>query len=162
MVELGTVLNFIQAVGIIVGVIYYILNIRVQNKTRNGQLLMQTYGRIDAPGRAKSLVAVLALKSEGYDDFMKKYGPESGSGAWDDFGNVHVFFEGLGAMVRMGYIGIEDVAALIGGGIVKYYSVLEPMKEGMKKLFYPRWCAETEYLYGEIMKDKRSHPEFIT
>ena len=153
------ILSTLQTVGLLVGIFYYIMTLRNQNITRKGQLLMQTYARIDSAERVKALITMFEWKFNGFDEFMEKYGPESGTEDWERFGNIHVFIECLAAMVRMKYIDIEGVATLIGGGIVYWWKLVSPMKEQLTEYMYPRWCTETEYLYDELIKYAEKHPE---
>jgi hypothetical protein len=153
------VLSTLQTVGLLVGIFYYIMTLRNQNMTRKGQLLMQTFTRVDTPQRQKALVAMFEIKFKDFNEFLEKYGPNSGTEYWGHIGNMQLFTECLGGMVRENYIDICGVATLLGGGIVYYWSMLEPIKEQLTSYLYPRWCVETEYLYYELLKYGEKHPE---
>jgi len=153
------VLSTLQTLSIIVGISYYALTLRNQTMTRKGQLLMQTFARIDTPSRQKALLAIFEMKFENFDEFMEKYGPESGTEYWSHIGTMQLFTEILGGMVRENYIGIEGIATLIGGAMIYYWKLMEPIHDQLTEYLYPRWNIETEYLYKELTKYGKKHPE---
>ena len=152
-------LDTIRTAGIIVGIFYYIMTLRNQNMTRKGQLLMQTFTRVDTLQRQKALLAMFDIKYNDFSEFLAKYGPDSGTEYWEHIGNMQLFTECLGGMVREKYIDISGVATLLGGGIVYYWNMLKPIKNELTPYLYPRWCVETEYLYNELLKYGKKHPE---
>ena len=153
MIRIEYVPVVITGLGLTVSILYYTMNLRTANKARKGQLLMQAYARLDTPERMKALAEMFQWEFNSFEEFIEKYY----AGSW---GNIHIFFEGLAPLVRLGHIDIEYVAALIGGGLLRYWEMMIPIKEDMTEFLYPRWCAETEYLYNEVKKFMSEHPEY--
>ena len=114
---------------------------------------MQAYARLDAPYRVSALMRMFNWEFENFEEFSEN--------ALEDLGVIHVYFEGLAPLVRLGHIDIEYVAALIGGGLIKYWELILPFKEELDELLYPRWCAETECLYNEVKKFMDQNPLYM-
>ena len=142
----------LTGLGLTVSILYYTMNIRTANKARKGQLLMQAYARLDTPYRVEALMRMFEWNFTTFDEFKES--------AYSHWGPIHIFFEGLAPLVRLGHIDIEYVAALIGGGLIKYWDMILPIKEEADEFLYPRWCAETEYLYEEVKKFMDQHPDY--
>ena len=151
---IDTLAFVLTGLGLAASITYYSINLQTANKARKGQLLMQAYARLDTPHRTNALMNMFRWNFSTWDEFVET--------AYEDWGAIHVFFEGLGPLVRLGHIDIEYVSALIGGGLIKYWEMIIPIKEDADKFLYPRWCAETEYLYIEVKKfmDKHSTYEY--
>lgn len=160
MVNFDTLSIVLTGIGVIVAVTYYAMNLRTANKARKGQLLMQAFARLDSPGRAQAVGHMLGWEFNSFEEFIEKYGPDTMH--WDTFSIIHVYFEGLAPLVRHGHLDIDYVASLIGGALEEYWNKMSPIKEEMKEFFYPRWCAETEYLYNEVKRYWEEHPERAT
>ena len=153
MIQIEYVPVVITGLGLTVSILYYTMNLRTANKARKGQLLMQAYARLDSPERMKAFADMFQWKFDTFEEFIEKYFEGS-------FGNIHVFFEGMAPLVRLGHIDIEYAAALFGGALVRYWDMMIPIKEDMTKFTYPRWCAETECLYNEVKKFMDQNPEY--
>ena len=143
----------LTGLGLTVSILYYTMNLRTANKARKGQLLMQAYARLDTPERMRALAEMFQWEFNSFEEFKEKYF----AGSW---GSIHVFFEGLAPLVRLGYIDVESVAALIGGGLITYWEKMIPIKEEMTEFLYPRWCVECEYLYHEVKKFMDQNPDY--
>lgn len=153
MIHIEYVPVVLTGLGLTVSILYYTINLRTANKARKGQLLMQAYARLDAPYRVSALMRMFNWEFENFEEFSEN--------ALEDLGVIHVYFEGLAPLVRLGHIDIEYVAALIGGGLIKYWELILPFKEELDELLYPRWCAETECLYNEVKKFMDQNPLYM-
>ena len=169
MVEIDTVLAFIQATGIIVGVAYYILNIQdnqrnqqLQLETRQAQLFMQLYNRWSDPDFGKYYGTARYKYTEHIFEILKKsvepYDPE----VHTPFHSLGQFFEGMGMLVKKGLINIEYVDELLSYRIVWWWEKMKPMYERERKLMGdPDLYGNTEYLYDEIIKRGYKAPPLI-
>ena len=147
-----TLAFILTGLSIAASITYYAINLQTANKARKGQLLMQAYARLDTPYRITALMNMFKWNFKTWDEFIDT--------AYEDWASIHVYFEGLAPLVRLGHIDIEYVAALIGGGLIKYWDMIIPIKAEADEFLYPRWCAETEYLYNEVKKFMDEHPEY--
>ena len=167
MVEIGTILSFIQAFGIIVGVAYYILNIQNNQRnqklsfesqrqtleTRQAQLFMQSFNLWLSSGYDNKLTELMYRQEwNDYDDWKEKYGPITNPQAASNYTAVDTFFEGLGTLVKRNLIDPELVDDLMGGDIVAYWSKMRPIAEGVRRDYVPTFAENSEYLYNVVKK----------
>ena len=77
---------------------------------------------------------------------------------------IAMFFEGVGVLVREGHINIRLFALLMTGMTRSWWErIYKPcLEEGRMKRNFPRWMSESEYLYKEMMKYHKEHPELAT
>jgi hypothetical protein len=109
---IDTLAFVLTGLSLTASIIYYATTLRNQNKTRKGQLLMQTYGRIDQPDRIKALASMFSWELTSNEQVLDKLANDEEF--LYEFGNIVLFTEGLGSMVRLGYVDIEGVTALFG------------------------------------------------
>jgi len=166
LVELGTILSFIQAFGIVVGVVYYKMNI--QNNQRNQELTLETrkaqtfmsiYQTVMSKEFQRDSEDILHnWEWEDMDDFYTKYGSIQ-----DHALSAYVTrtYDGIGTLVRSGLVDPELVYDLT------YVIVLEMwekygsfVKELRQRYNAPQVYQDFEYLYDvpvEVRK-RRGHP----
>ena len=75
MVDIQTVSIAIASASVVAGVVYYALQIRHQDRMRHLDLFMRIYSTWGSEDMLNAHRRFLALKVEGWDDFVKKYGP---------------------------------------------------------------------------------------
>jgi len=75
-----------------------------------------------------------------------------------------LFYEGVGVLVKEGYVSIRLVALLMTGMTRSWWERLYKswIEEGREKYNFKRWMSECEYLYDELMKYIDEHPELKT
>jgi hypothetical protein len=102
-----TIFQFLQTVGILVGVFYYIMTIRSNQRsqkqaveTRQAQLFSQYYLRCTTPEFQIAERDLLELQFDTPKEFIDKYGPRSNSKVYEDFLQVFGLMEGLAVLVR--------------------------------------------------------------
>ena len=140
MVEFSTILQFIQATGIIVGVAYYILNIENNRRsqelarisqehateTREAQLFMNIYNKLETRENSELTVVVLfEMSFETVDEFNEKYGRETNPEAYYDWMYLTNILEGIGVFVRKGLVDIGLVAGICSGLVIRYWEKYE-------------------------------------
>jgi len=74
MVDIVEVSAIIAAAGVLVGVVYYILDLRHQTKIRETDLLVRLTEPFVDKEFNSALLLVLGCKYENYDDYVKRYG----------------------------------------------------------------------------------------
>jgi len=162
LVEIGTVLSFIQAAGIIVGVAYYVLNIQNNQRnqelslkaqqqsaeTRQTQLFLQLYSQYYNKDWVASLHKVsYDIKYQSFDDWWENYGP-SNPDKFQSFDLLSHYFEGAGVLVRKGLINPMLVADLLSEEIISYWEKMGPLIEEFRiRTNNPRLGENQEYLY---------------
>jgi hypothetical protein len=149
----------IPTIGILIALIYYIIAIRTQNKTRQAQLYMQFLNPILSGEKSKAWHELQSWEWDDYDDFMQNYwSKEEKRETWSSLSG---YFEGLGVYVRESLVPIRLVALTMTGMLTRYWNKFGPIiKEYRIREDTPRNLSETEYLYNELMKYLERHPEF--
>lgn len=153
---LQTLIMLIQAVGILVAVIYHIMTLRNQRRNREAALLMQIHSQWTTLIH-RSYSEILRWEWDGYDDYREKYGDLESRGRLETVGG---YFEGIGVYVREGLIPIRLVTLFMTSPLVRFHEKFGPIaKEERVRHNAPRIGSETEYLYNELMKYVEAHPE---
>jgi len=163
MVELTyqMVLSTLQTVGLLVGIFYYVMTLRNQQKnqqvtleTRQAQLFMNIFNNFSSKEYQKDLENILAWQFNDYDDFFAKYGhdvnPEDHS-IWDH--NLQ-WMEGLGVMVRRNLIDPNLVFDIMYGTIISFYEKFEPILIQFKKQWGADMQQDLTYIYLEMKRIK--------
>jgi hypothetical protein len=154
MVDVQTVSIAIASAGVLLAAIYYILQLRHQNKSRQMSLLMNLYltWGSDDMRKAYQNSAGLEDKYKDYDNFVKEYG--FASQAWVDINKILWFCNGMGFLVHEGFLDMKLVLGLFQTqGVKRAWEKWKPFIEGQRKAFgLPESYAWIEYLYNEVKK----------
>jgi len=153
------VLQFLQTVGILVGIIYYIMTIRstrknqkMQLETRQAQLFTQLFSEFRSAENLRLYGKALQMTWDDYDDFVKKYGLEE----WEErvpFAHMSQFYEEIGVLLEEGLIDVNLVINLLGGTFRFFWEKFEPIVlERRIRDNIPHYYDKMEYLYNEIEK----------
>jgi hypothetical protein len=179
MVETNIVLTLLQTLSIMVGIGYYILNLQNNQKnqnisirnqeltlesqqqaleTRQAQLFMNTYQAYNTPEFLRALDTYANISYKDYDEYESKY--RSDLETHVQIMKVYSYMEGLGVLVREGYIGIRLISLYISTDIFVTWEIIKPMAyEYRKRNDYPRYLIEFEYLYNTLIEYAEQHPE---
>ena len=161
-ITLPIVLQIIQTIGILVGIIYYITI--MENSRRNQQLQLETrqaqlFAQIHSWWRSRDAVKAygrMRFKYQWKDlqDYMEKYGPAADPEAYADGMTLGAFFEGLGVLVKKDLIDIELVEDLFSQRIIWFweYVLQSSIQELRKNMNDPTQFVHIEYLYHEMKK----------
>ena len=149
MVEFNTVLSFIQAFGISVGVAYYIVNIRSNQKnqmiamknqelmlkaqqdtleTRQIQLFMHFYDMtITKEWTAKFDEILKDWSWTSFDNFMDKYGWEKHLDQYSKFRDIVRIYENMGLLVKKGQMDPKFIYEYVGSYPIRVWEKFEPI-----------------------------------
>ena len=169
MVSIETVSIVFTGISISLAAFYYINTLRnsqrnqqTQLETRQAQLFIQLYNRFRDDTESLDIESsFLDVEIKSSEDFIRLWRTD------EDFGKVLStlggFYEGIGVMVREGYIPVRLVALQWGGTTRRLWEKMEPFMSDVREAqTFPRAWAETEYLYEELMKYLDEHPELKT
>ena len=165
MVELSTIRDVVTIVGVIAGFSYYVLSVWNQNRTRQAQLFMQIFDRLNAKESRKQLGEFIWVwEWTDFDDFWDKYGPVGNIDDWASFNSFNVYYEGIGVMIKRGLIDPTFVDDIMSGEIIRVWEKFEPVViEWRKRQNWPQAFEWNEYLYNEIKSIvEQQHPELAT
>jgi hypothetical protein len=163
MVEIETISIVFTGLSISLAAFYYISTLR--NTRRNQELQLETrqlqlYTAAYQPGQTKEwldgLIDVLYNQEwEDYDDFRRKYGPESNPEAYVAMIQVLELFTMIGLYVEQGALDIDIVIKHNGVFAIRLWEIVEPfVRAHRERTGNPMHWHSFEYLYEEM---KRHH-----
>ncbi len=151
MVDIQTVSIAIASAGVFLAAIYYVFQIRHQNKLRQTDIIMRLHSFYNSEMFQKAVTITFATDYRDYDDFVKKYGSPSQNDVIISSRMVGGFFEGLGVLVSEKLLDINLVQKLFT--VEGFWEKAEPIVKGMRKqLDMPALYEWFEYLYNEVKK----------
>jgi hypothetical protein len=157
MADVQTVSILVAAASVMIGVIYYILQIRHQTKLRQTDLALRLYTSWVSKEMTEPWLKVWNLEFTDYDDFKKKYGtylsenPENAAVL-----SVLNSFTIMGLLLQRKLIDPELVSHL---PVSMTWNKVKPIVEGVRKETNDTsWYVEFEYLCNE-MKKREQKPQ---
>ena len=166
MVEYGTLALVLTGLGLTASILYYTMALRNANKTqqlaletRQAQLFMQMYNRwADSIGTA-DFFSVISRKISNWEELKSIL--NSDENYQRIFNELAGFYEGLGVLVKAGYLSIHPIALMWTGVSTLFWTnILEPtIDEWRTEHNLRRLWSEAEYLCRELMQYIEEHPE---
>jgi hypothetical protein len=159
MVDIQTASIAIASAGVLIGVAYYILDMRHQNKVRRTDLDLRLYSITASSEFQDAFGKIMSLQVKNYEEYVKQYGPiSSGSQMQKAFTTVISFHALLGGLLNRKLIDIDLVYDNIGGSYpIDLYEKVKPIIIGVRKEFNePTAMIEFEYLCDEL---RRKEPQ---
>jgi hypothetical protein len=176
-VTFQTLFQFLQTVGILVGVYYYISTIRVNQKnqeislksqettleTRQTNILMNLHTYLTSD-EYQNAFATLAKTWEDMehpidpDAFIERYGPPNRlNETWIVFFKVCQFWNGVGVLVETGLADFDVVNKLWGHMVTWVWGIVRPLVIYEREfLDQPRYFEWFEYLNGRVVEHERT------
>ena len=152
-ITLPIMLQIVQTVGILVGIIYYITNMRNQNRSRQIQIISS----IVTMDQTSDFIN---WDTGDYDVFMSEHGPEAKLEDWMLLNSFFYRLEFQGVYVREGLLDIRLVCLIDGGTIKEAWEHYRGLWDEYRRRYNrPRYYIEAEYLYGRVVEYLAVHPE---
>jgi hypothetical protein len=146
MVDVIEISAIITAAGVLMGVVYYALEIRHQTRIRQMDLVMRLFSTFASEEFQEEYIKFLDLETKDYDDFVKTYGLKG-------MFKVFPFFEAVGILLNRKIVSIDLVQQLFRQSVPIIWEKGKPIQEGMRKRYnQPAWGEWFEYLYNELKK----------
>ena len=164
---LQSVSYIVGALGVGVAAFYYVMTLRVQQnnmkatlETRQAQMFLNIYQQTTTKDFASAYNTYISNEWKNYDEYRELIQKKEFT---EPFTILCMYFEGLGVLVKEGFLPIRLVALLLTGMTRSFWEKLKPLNEEIRvKAGYVRWMSETEYLYDELIKYIGEHPELAT
>jgi hypothetical protein len=145
MVDLTEISAVVAAAGVLVGVVYYILDMRNQSRMRKTDLLTRLYSTMVNKDWLEAWQKVQSREALNYGDYLEKYG-------FVELNEIFVFFDQLGRLMKKGLIDIE-LMPLTYGQVNVTWEKIKPVLEGSRKRYNaPNHGEYAEYLCSELKK----------
>ena len=148
-VDITEISAMVAATGVLVGVVYYVLDMRHQNKVRQTDLVMRLYSTFGSKEFQDAWTRIESIEFKNYDEYVKKCG-------LGDYAQCATFFEGIGVLLQKKLIDINLVDALFAIPLKYMYERMKPIIEGNREQLHTQRVFEHfEYLYNEMEKRKQ-------
>ena len=145
MLDIPSISAIVAAIGVLVGVVLTVLELRHLVKERQSDLLVRLFSTAGSKDWLEAWMKVRDRETLDYDDYKEKYG-------FVEINEVFVFFELAGRLVKKRLIDI-DLLPFARGQVEATWEKIKPILEGSRKRFNePRTGYGFEYLYNEMKK----------
>ena len=171
MVELATlqaVSYIIGSLGVFVAAVYYIFNVRSNQKiirttleTRQTQLYMQLFTQYNNKDFMKDFAKVAYdMEYKDLEEWTRKYDARADRETWASWARVGRFFDGTGILVRRGLIDVDLVIDELRELILFSWDKMKPwVFEARVEMNSPHTWENFEYLAEEA---RRKHSNVIS
>jgi hypothetical protein len=154
MVDIQTVSIVIASASVVAGVIYYSLQIRLQTKARQTDMVMRLYTAFGGKEMREAWEKITTRECTDFSTYKSEYG-------LSEINEVGWFFEGVGILLRRKLINIALVDDLFSSPIKISWERIRPVAEGERKQFgRPQIWEWWEYLYNEMQRRERQLAKF--
>jgi len=165
-VDYSTLSIVLTGLGIMGAIIYYTLNLRNATTARQAQVYAQIWDKFSSPEFFERFWETIDREWTDYDDYMEKYGSlrYSNQSQYARSVSVGTYYEGIGVLLKNGFIDAQPVADLLGTTITSWWEKTATfIYEYRVKNREPRGYIYAEYLYNQIKPIiEREHPELRT
>ncbi len=152
MLDIPSISAIIAAIGVLVGVILAIVELRNIARTRQMQLIMGIYSLFTTREYMDAWEKIRTREFKDYDGYVKRHG-------LTDFMQVAALFEGLGFLLHRRFLDIDLVRELMNESTKMTWEKVKPMIEDGRKQLSQRKSGEYvpvyqwwEHLYNEMKK----------
>jgi len=155
MVDVTEISAVVAAAGVLVGVVYYVLDMRNQSRVRQTDLVYRLYSAFSGRELQEAYFTVMTLEFKDYDDFMKKYAAVGVPAVPNVqlLAQVCKFFDGVGVLLHRRLADIELVDELFHTEVMRLWEKVQPIAEGRRKELNQQTMYQPfEYLYNELKK----------
>ena len=155
------VLSTIQTAGLLIGIFYYIMTLRNQERSRQVTVFNMLYSSVSDPEMLRRMNELQAMEWDDYHDFEMKYGSDVNPDNRNKRYAMWNYWNGLGLLLRKGLVDPEIIYHLnSAGGVLWMWKKWEPIiKEIRDRYNMPELGVHWEYLVNEqkTMMIKRGH-----
>ncbi|MFH2110542.1 MAG: DUF4760 domain-containing protein [Candidatus Bathyarchaeota archaeon] len=168
MAEIQAAYYMVAATGVLVAALYYIYNVRTNQKTarttletRQTQLFMQLFAQYNNKDFMQDFAKVAYdMEYSNLEEWTRKYGSTADREAWASWARVGRFFDGVGILVRRGLIDMDLVMDELRELILFSWDKMKPwVYEVRVEMKSPHTWENFEYLAEET---RRRHSDVIS
>ncbi len=152
MLDIPSISAIVAAVGVLIGVVLAVLELRNLVKQRKSDLLMRLHLAFSTKETSEAVLKYMSVEYKDYDDFVEKYGLPFAEGPVQTvFVMIGNFFEGIGVLLKRKLVDIDLVIELFA--VEMFWLKWKPLVEGTRKKFNNQQLLTWfEYLYDEGKK----------
>jgi hypothetical protein len=149
MLDIPSISAIVATVGVLIGVVLAVLQLRDLVKTRQTDLIMRLYSRFGSEGFQKTLDKLRQRDLKDFHIYVEKYGLA-------EWVTVGTFYEGIGILLRRKLVDIGLVDDLFTSPINMAWDIMkDSIIEARKEFGQPTIFEWFEYLYNEMKKGEQ-------
>jgi hypothetical protein len=159
--DITSISAIIAAIGVIVGVVLTVQELRHLVKQRQTDLLVRIspWLSMNSSELQAAVVRTLNLEFKDYDDFVKRYGKiHSEKPEQTAFLAAVNYLEALGILAKRKLVDADLIYEFWTGDIPDVWEKIKPLVEGIRKASNFPILVNAEYLYNE-MKKREQKPQ---
>ena len=158
--DIPSISAMVAAAGVLVGVFLSYLELRniarqreTEVDTRQAQLFMDLYNHYYSKETMRDESEVIfQWEWKDFEDFWKKYGPETNVEAFTKWDSLETYIKGVGVLVRRKLIDPDLVKDLMGTSIILHWEKFGSVIKEIRRRYWPHAYEWFEYLYDEMKK----------
>jgi len=148
----------VAAVSVVIGVAYNSYSIHNSNKTRQAQIYMGIWAKMNSAEASEAWMEWENAKVDNIGDWNNLMKDRKMNASWFMWISI---FEGVAVFVREGLVDIRLVARDMGNTFVFWWRRYEQIFKQLRiEQNYPRYMIEAEWLYDRMIEFGKQHPEF--
>ena len=153
------VLSTLQTAGLLVGIFYYIMTLRNQQKsqkatldTRQVQLHIKLYETmLSAKALENGWDMLFNWEFNNFDEFWEKYGVDTNREAFFQWVALGNYYENVGILISEGLIDVQRVEDMMSFDVIRFWERFEQVIIGVREtLQWPSFNEWVEYLYNQL------------
>jgi hypothetical protein len=144
-VDVTEISAMVAAAGVLIGVVYYILDMRNQRKIRQTDLLVRLFSNMINKDWLEAWEKVRDREHLDYSEYKEKYG-------FVEANQVYLFYDQLGRLLQKGLIDIDLLPVEVGQVTDAWEKLGQVVVGSRKKFNEPKLGSGFEYLYNEVKK----------
>lgn len=147
LITLQTISQIASSTGVVLGVIYYINNLREQTKNRRVTLAAQLLSSINSEAGQRKYFELMSMQWIDFEDFRRKYDSSVNPENYIKRYTFMQLCEHVGWQYKQGLVDLETIWYAAGGNIFLSWRKFKPVIESFRNLQYSRTSYENwEYL----------------
>ena len=155
MVDITEISAIVAAVGVLIGVAYYILDLRHNHEAKEMELSRMVMSDVQSEQGAQRWATTMNLEWRDYDDFMEKYSSRSNPEIFSKWSSQFMALDAIGYLIKHKVVKAETVYELGGQAIIrtweKYKEIIQRMRDEQSVQDY--W-KNAEFYAQEMLRIK--------
>ena len=150
-IELSVIRDLVAIFSFIIGLSYYIMNLRNQERARQMQIILQTYQKNTNEDVINRWIEIMYREWETVDEYFTKYT------SWTSFWAFSNGLESIGILLKRGLIDRSLVYEFYPTNVIVFWNKYEPIVVRARERWGNTHYMETvEWLAGELDKERIS------
>ena len=148
--DIASISAIIAAVGVIVGVVFTIIELRNLTKQRQADLVIRLYSTMGSSSFQEVWEKTRDREYESFKSYETTYGLKEAN-------QIGIFFEGIGVLLNKKLVDIDLVDDLFTAPVKMFWERMKPLvRDYRKERGLPTIFEWFEYLYNELQKREQT------